>query len=444
MRAGARREFFLTGVTGFLGKVVLEELLRRREELCIERVHVLIRPSGARGSAERFADEVANSPCFARLPGGWSRHVHVVQGALEEPGLGLDAAVRAELGRRITHVLHSAASVSFDLPLARAARANVSTSLTLLDVVRSWRRLERLLYVSTAYVAPHRGDATPIAEALAPLPEPASDLYRSIVGGRGDERELLASSGHPNTYTLTKSLAEHLLVERRGEVPITVLRPSIISASWRYPFPGWIDSASGFAGFVVRIGTGDLRVVMGRPDVRLDLVPVDEVATRMLHECLSDSGSRPRLRIRHVVAGLRHTVPLAEVGDRITAFFTAHPVAGRPEIKYLGPAGPRFVLEERREERRFPPRANAPRGEPLPRTNGQLAGRLRVLNRVFSYFTSHSFAFETSHPLCEDFDPGSYVTTVCRGAWHHLLGAEDPGFREGGRGESGAVVQRLS
>ncbi len=33
-----RRTFLLTGVTGFLGKVILTELIRRKEELGIERV----------------------------------------------------------------------------------------------------------------------------------------------------------------------------------------------------------------------------------------------------------------------------------------------------------------------------------------------------------------------------------------------------------------------
>jgi len=49
------RTYLLTGVTGFLGKVVLEELLRRREELGVDRVHLLIRPRGGLGAAERFA-----------------------------------------------------------------------------------------------------------------------------------------------------------------------------------------------------------------------------------------------------------------------------------------------------------------------------------------------------------------------------------------------------
>lgn len=74
------REFLLTGVTGFLGKVVLEELLRRREELGVERIHVLIRPRKRRQAAERFRREVVGSPCFSNLAPDWTRYVSVVQG----------------------------------------------------------------------------------------------------------------------------------------------------------------------------------------------------------------------------------------------------------------------------------------------------------------------------------------------------------------------------
>jgi alcohol-forming fatty acyl-CoA reductase len=429
------REFLLTGVTGFLGKVVLEELLRRREELGVERVHVLIRPRKQRQPAERFRREVAGSPCFARLPSDWTRYVSIVQGTLEEPGLGLERSSYSELAARVTHILHAAASVSFDLPLQEAARANVATSLNLLELARDCARLGRLVYVSTAYVTPHPGEGVPIEEVLAPLPAPAAELYRAILDGRSEAAALLKRSGHPNTYTLTKSLAEHLLLERRGEVPLAIIRPSIISASWQHPFPGWIDSTSGFASFVVLIGMGHLRAVAGLPGTRLDLVPVDEVARRMLEEC-QHSTEEPRPVIRHAVAGLGRTVRLVEVGERITEFYSVHQVDRRPVVKYLGRRGFRFQVAVSLHHRVAIAAAEL-RSASLRRATGQLKARLAYLNRVFPYFTCNNFAFQSSHSLADTFDAGSYITTVCRGAYRHILHRDDTQWTMAGRKHPG-------
>ena len=41
----------------------------------------------------------------------------------------------------------------------------------------------------------------------------------------------------PNTYTYTKAMAEYLLVEEAGDLPVAICRPSIVGASWKEPFP---------------------------------------------------------------------------------------------------------------------------------------------------------------------------------------------------------------
>lgn len=41
----------------------------------------------------------------------------------------------------------------------------------------------------------------------------------------------------PNTYTYTKSIAEYLVYEARGELPVAIFRPSIVGASWEEPVP---------------------------------------------------------------------------------------------------------------------------------------------------------------------------------------------------------------
>ena len=83
------RTFLLTGVTGFLGKVMLEELIRRRDELGIERIGVVIRPMRGRGADDRFNREVVNADCFSKLPADWWQMVTVLEGNLEQLGLGL-------------------------------------------------------------------------------------------------------------------------------------------------------------------------------------------------------------------------------------------------------------------------------------------------------------------------------------------------------------------
>jgi alcohol-forming fatty acyl-CoA reductase len=415
----APRTFLLTGVTGFLGKVVLEELLRRRDELRVAKVHVVIRPSASRTAAERFAHEVVASPCFARLPPDWTSLVEVVEADLEHPGLGLNGH-SAGLEAHVTHVIHSAASVSFDLPIREAAQANVVAALNVLEFAKRCPRLERFVDVSTAYVTPHGGHAAQVPEALAPLPRPAAGLFDDIQRDAVPERKLLQESGHPNTYTLTKSIAEHLLMERRGHVPLTIVRPSVISASLRHPFPGWIDSTAAFGGFVLMIGLGHLRAVVGHADSRLDLVPVDEVAHRVVSACTAPEPAA----ILHATAGSDLSPSLGECWDIISDYFGVNRVQRRPTLAYLGPRKLSFLMADALHHR-LPTTWASLRGRDLRRKARSLRARLDMLNRAFPYFTSNSFAFHSSQPLGNGFEPKAYVRLVCQGMHLHIL-RQDP------------------
>ncbi|MGQ0702851.1 MAG: SDR family oxidoreductase, partial [Gemmatimonadales bacterium] len=316
-------------------------------------------------------------------------------------------------------------------PLADAARSNVDTTVHLLELARSCSRLERLVYVSTAYVTPHPGGNRAIPEALAPLPMPPEDLYQAIQAGTVREAALLKQSRHPNTYTLTKSLAEHLLVGRRGRVPLSLVRPSIISAAWQHPFPGWIDSVAGFGGFVVLIGLGHLRVVVAKPNTRLDLIPVDLVAGHMLDACL-EPRSPDQVTFRHAVAGFAKSPGLLDCWERIRGFFTVHRVDRPPVIRYVGPRGLRFQLAHALHHR-LAVHVSGWRSPKLRRAGSQLLARLSNLNRVFPYFTSNSFAFDTSQPPPREFEPSGYVTTVCRGIYRHILGRDETEWTMAGR-----------
>src|SRR5262249_10176759 len=147
-----------------------------------------------------------------------------------------------------------------------------------------------------------------IEEKPVRLPRPAGEIYRSILLGLANTKKILRETGHPNTYTLTKCLAEHLLTENRGEVPLTIVRPSIVSACWKYPSPGWIDSRAAFAGFVALIGSGYLRAVVAQYPTLLDVVPCDVVADRIIRATFAQApGRTDPPRLVHAVAGVRHS-----------------------------------------------------------------------------------------------------------------------------------------
>lgn len=430
MSAPAPSTWFLTGATGFLGKVVLEQLLRRRDELGVERVIVLVRPRRGVSASQRFEDEVVRSPCLSTLLPGWRALVDVVDGDLTTASLGLSARDRATLAS-VTHVVHCAASVSFDLPVQEAAQANIYSTLHLLQLAKQLPHLARFVYVSTAYVTPHPG-ALPIREQLVPLPLPATQLLAQIDAGASDE-SLLAITGHPNTYTFTKCLAEHLVAEQRGTLPVSIVRPSIISASRMAPFPGWIDSNAGFGAFVLLIGLGHLRAVVGDPDARLDLIPVDDVTDQVVHAALRD---REPVAIRHAVAGLGGAARVGECWEIIERWFAAHPTDRRPARGYLGRSPLRFRLADWWHHR-VPLTLGTLMAPARRRRARKLVARLEHLNTVFPYFTTRSFDFRASHPLAAGRTGSAYVRTICRGVYRHLLRRDEREWVLAGRAHSG-------
>ena len=439
--AAAGRHVLLTGVTGFVGKVVLWQLLDRRQELGIERVSVLVRckspgkkksaegqPSQA--AAERFDSKVGGSEIFKRLPPGWRSLVSVVQADLELPDLGMAEQDRRELQASVTHVLHCAASVEFDLPVKSALGANVEAALHMLELARGCQRLASMVSVSTAYVSAWRSG--PIHEVLGHLPRPAAELRQIILDGSRPESELLAESGHPNTYTYTKCIAEHLLSERRGEVPLIIVRPSIISAAWQSPHPGWIDSTAAFAGCLLFTGLGLIKAWEADPNVRLDVVPVDVVSERVIGAAFQEQMPAPGepTPIRLAAMGLSMATRADYATGATARFFEERPGAKAPPGVFIGGVQHGFLLQDLL--RRALPVTLARTYFSLTRKAAQarqvdkINSRVQQLNAAFRYFIHHSFDFRPSRPVeLPGFNAERYMAVVNRGMYKHLLGRDE-------------------
>ena len=413
----------LTWGAGFLGKVVLEHLLRQKKDLGISKVILVIRPNRKRSAAERFTDQVATAPCFYRLPLNWTRNVEVISGDLSLPAWGLTPAEQQALAERVTHIIHSAASVDFNLPIKDAAEANITSALSVIDFAKTCPNLASIVSVSTAYVRPHR--AGPLAEELVDLPFDPAQMYEDIKHGRCAQADLLATTGHPNTYTLTKCIAEHLILRSRGTLPLSIVRPSIISAALKYPFPGWIDSYAALAAFVGVFGAGYLRIVAADPDSRLDVVPVDVVAGTIVTQCFRVPANVQNPQIVHAVAGLKNAMLIGQLPQSGGPYFDKFP-SKRPA--YLWNMGP--LNFRRKVEHVMFHRVPTNLAKFYARLTGQakLAERIGKLNQVlnsifaiFPYFTHRSFDFVQHKPTSLELNFKSYLFLICEGVHKYLL-----------------------
>lgn len=420
----------LTGATGFVGKVVLEQLMRRRHELGVASVSLIIRtpkdaPDKAVAAAKRFQETIASSKLFAELPADWTNAVHPLAGDLEQARCGLEAADYEAVIGRVTHVIHCAASVEFDLPIAEAASANVKTALEVLELARACANLVGMVDVSTAYV--NAWMPGPIEERLASLPRPAAEFYADISEGRRTEADLLGETGHPNTYTFTKCLAEHLICQRRGEVPVTIVRPSIISATWREPNAGWVDSAAALAGCVLFSGIGVVRAWRADPSKRLDVVPVDLVAQDIVEAAFAPmAGPNEAVEIRHAAVGVRNAIRLDVVVKSTVAYFANRSGNIRKPDMFMGRTDQGFGLADL-WRRALPNQLGRTAFTLLGKTRelkrlNKADERVQYLNDAFEYFTHHTFDFRRKRPFAlEGFHPNAYMGVVLQGIERHLL-----------------------
>lgn len=299
------RNILITGVTGFLGKIILEKILRSIPQ--VGDIYLLIRPKKDTVPSQRL-DGVIKSRIFNRLRSErenfeeWATNkLHVISGDVSRDKLGMSDEDIAIIQREVNIFIHSAATVNFTERLPDALSLNVLGSLRLFDIARGCKRCECFAHISTAYVNCNK-DGT-IEEVLYPLdfdPNAALQNLLNMDPKKMEEDEEKLIEGYPNTYTFTKSLTEHLLAARRGNIPLLFFRPTIIGACYKEPTPGWIDTLSAASALYVTAGMGIMKFMLAHRPSRIgDQVPADIVSNSLIC-ATADVAMEDRLNIVQV------------------------------------------------------------------------------------------------------------------------------------------------
>jgi alcohol-forming fatty acyl-CoA reductase len=377
----AGKRLFLTGTTGFLGTNVLERLLRTVPDCDVV---LLVRP-GRRSSVEqRVQREILKNDAFDRLRAelgkdGFAelaaRRVRTVAGDVGRDGLGLDDEGRAVLATCDT-IIHSAATVSFDSPLDSAVEVNLLGPSRIAAVCADLGITPHLVAVSTCYVAGNRRGAAPEqlvdespffvdvdwrrevdgarraredAESESRTPEKLAELRartRAEFGAAGGPllaektehlrarwvsdrmveagRARAASLGWPDAYAYTKALGERALVETRGNVPVSIVRPSIIESALAEPRPGWIRGFRMAEPVIISYARGLLKQFPGVPEGIVDVIPVDLVSAAII--AVAAEGPKPDPDVVQVASGSENPVRYRRLVDLVSEWFAEHPL----------------------------------------------------------------------------------------------------------------------
>lgn len=338
----ANRHLLLVGVTGFIGKVWLVDLLENVPN--IGKITLLIRKNRTTSAQRRFQKILEESPAFDSLQEKYGRKlgalleqkVEVVEGDVSLPGLGLDPATQAELAKSLDLIVNSAGLTDFNPDLREALSSNVDSTLHLVEFLRKCDHAG-LMHLSTCYVVGMRNGR--VTEELEhnynPSGDPAFDAEKEIASlretvrhveeraespeltkalqrqalGRGVDASAAPATelegvlkrnrsrwarnrlvriglrraqhlGWPNTYTFTKSLGESMLARAAYELPIAIVRPSIVESSERSPFIGWNEGINTSGPLSYLLGT-NFRQLPSNERKCLDVIPVDMVCRGM-------------------------------------------------------------------------------------------------------------------------------------------------------------------
>lgn len=311
------KHVFLTGVTGFLGKAILEKLLREVSDIAC--ISVLVRGSKAEPAQQRFERDVMGSSIFdslrEQLGAGFEPFVHskvnLVAGELTAPLFALDTQEFNTLSGKLDLIINSAASVNFREALDQALQINTLSLNNILALAKSNANENPtpVVQVSTCYVNGfNRGiireeilgpesdlidaidaDSYDIQPVMNKLQEKI-DTIKSRSGTDKKQQEKLIQLGIQqsrhygwnDTYTFTKWLGEQLLIQGLGKQNLTILRPSIIESAISSPAPGWVEGVKVADALIYAYAKGRVSIFPGDDSGILDVIPVDLVANSAL------------------------------------------------------------------------------------------------------------------------------------------------------------------
>ncbi|KAH7420487.1 hypothetical protein KP509_13G009800 [Ceratopteris richardii] len=372
------KNILITGATGFLAKVLVEKILRVQPD--VGKLFLLIKAKDAKHVRERLQNEIVQKSLFEYLqqllgPGYQdfiNRKLIPVVGDLSKDNLGMDIDTLSEIQEKVEIIVNSAASTTFDERYDYAINLNTKGAQRILEFGHSCAHLQLLIHVSTAFVngqrrgrvmeKPFQIGCSITNEAMNAQTDqlvPDIDMNHELQLIRGKKKEIIeeiesASTcaptslellklkkrlhqemkdlgmqrakifGWQDTYVFTKAMGEMVVDSTRGQVPVVIIRPSVVESSFKDPFPGWMEGNRMMDPVLILYGKGHLPGFLVDPESVLDVVPVDMVANAML-AAMAKHAKEPGIEVYQVASSVVNPLVFFELARMSKEHFTANP-----------------------------------------------------------------------------------------------------------------------
>ncbi|XP_061345409.1 fatty acyl-CoA reductase 3-like [Gastrolobium bilobum] len=348
------KTILVTGATGFLAKIFVEKILRVQPN--VKKLYLLLRATDTESATKRFHSEIIGKDLFRLLKEKLgtkfnsfvSEKLALVPGDISLEDLNLKDSIVEEICHQTDVIVNLAATTNFEERYDVALGINTFGVKHVLSFAKKCIKLKVLVHVSTAYVCGEKGgliveDPYHFGVSLNGVPGLDIDMEKKVAEEKlnqlreegatehdikvamkdlGIERATLY--GWPNTYVFTKAMGEMLVGTLKGNMSVVIVRPTIVTSTYREPFPGWVEGVRTIDSLILAYGKGKLTCFLADLEAVFDVIPADMVVNAMLVTMVAHA-NQPSDIIYHVGSSVRNPVRYLNLHDYCFRYFTAKP-----------------------------------------------------------------------------------------------------------------------